>query len=53
MSRKEKRYLPLGIGGLIRYEEEEESKIKLKPGQLVYILIGIGISLIVLRFLFY
>jgi len=53
MSRKEKRYLPLGIGGLIRYEEEEASKIKLKPEQLVYILIGIGISLIVLRFLFY
>ena len=53
MSRKERRYLPLGIGGLIRYAEEEESKIKLKPEQLVYILIGIGISLIVLRFLFY
>jgi len=51
MSKKEKAYLPLGIGGLIRYGEEEESKIKIKPEQLVYILVGIGVSLIVLKFL--
>lgn len=51
MSKKEKTYLPLGIGGLIRYGEEEESKIKIKPEQLVYILVGIGVSLIVLKFL--
>jgi len=41
MAKKEKTYLPLGIGGLIRYGEEEESKIKIKPEQLVYILVGI------------
>jgi len=51
MGKKEKTYLPLGIGGLIRYGEEEESKIKIKPEQLVYILVGIGIILIVLKFL--
>jgi preprotein translocase subunit Sec61beta len=51
MARKDRRYLPTGIGGLIRYGEEEESKIKLKPEQLVYILVGIGITLILLRFL--
>jgi preprotein translocase subunit Sec61beta len=51
MSKKEKTYLPLGIGGLIRYGEEEDSKIKIKPEQLVYILVGIGVSLIVLKFL--
>lgn len=51
MSKKEKTYLPLGIGGLIRYGEEEESKIKIKPEQLVYILVGIGVSLIILKFL--
>jgi len=51
MARKDRRYLPMGIGGLIRYGEEEESKIKLKPEQLVYILVGIGITLILLRFL--
>ncbi len=52
MAKKAKSYLPLGIGGLIRYGEEEESKIKLRPEQLVYILVGIGITLIVLNFLF-
>lgn len=51
MSKKEKTYLPLGIGGLIRYGEEEESKIKIKPEQLVYILVGIGVSLIIFKFL--
>jgi len=51
MAKKEKTYLPLGIGGLIRYGEEEESKIKIKPEQLVYILVGIGATLIVLKFL--
>jgi len=53
MSKKEKTYLPLGIGGLIRYGEEEDSKIKIKPEKLVYILVGIGVSLIILKFLFH
>jgi preprotein translocase subunit Sec61beta len=53
MSKKEKTYLPLGIGGLIRYGEEEDSKIKIKPEQLVYILVAIGVSLIIFKFLFH
>ncbi len=51
MGKKDKAYLPVGIGGLIRYGEEEESKIKLKPEQLIYILITTGIALIVLKLL--
>jgi preprotein translocase subunit Sec61beta len=53
MAKKDKVYVPMGIGGLIRYGEEEESKIKLKPEQLVYILVSIGVALIVLHFLFH
>jgi len=53
MAKKDKVYVPMGIGGLIRYGEEEESKIKLKPEQLVYVLVGIGVVLVVLHFLFH
>jgi preprotein translocase subunit Sec61beta len=53
MAKKDKVYVPMGIGGLIRYGEEEESKIRLKPEQLVYVLVGIGVALIVLHFLFH
>jgi len=41
--------LPSGYGGLIRYPEEEKSKIKLKPEHLVWIVVGIIIIEIVLR----
>ena len=51
MAKKNKTYLPLGIGGLIRYHEEEDSKIKIKPEKLVYILIGVGSVLVILKFL--
>jgi preprotein translocase subunit Sec61beta len=51
MTRKQKTYLPLGMGGLIRYGEYEESKIKIKPEHVVYILVGIGMILIFLNFL--
>lgn len=47
---KDKVYLPLGIGGLIRYREEEETRIKLKPEQLIYLSTGLGILLLILRF---
>ena len=51
MVKRQKTYLPVGAGGLIKYGEEEESKIKIKPEQLVYILIVIGAILIYLKFL--
>jgi len=41
--------LPSGYGGLIRYPEEEKTKIKLKPEHLVWIVVGIIIIEIVLR----
>ena len=51
MAKKDKIYMPMGIGGLIKYGEEEESKIKLKPEHLVYIIIALAIFEIFLKFL--
>jgi preprotein translocase subunit Sec61beta len=53
MAKRDKIYFPFGIGGLIRYGEEEESKIKLKPEQLIYISVGVAVVLILLRFLLF
>lgn len=52
MAKKDKVYLPMGTGGLIRYGEEEESKIKLKPEQLVYLIAALIILEILLKSLF-
>jgi preprotein translocase subunit Sec61beta len=51
MAKKEKNYIPLGIGGLVRYREEEESRIKITPKQLIYLLAAIGSFMLLLRFL--
>lgn len=51
MAKKDKIYMPMGVGGLIKYGEEEESKIKLKPEHLVYLIIGIAVIEIVLKLL--
>ena len=51
MAKKDKVYMPMGIGGLIRYGEEEESKIKLKPEHLIYIAVAIAAIEIILRIL--
>jgi len=37
MPKKDKVYIPSGIGGLIRYPEEEDAKIKLKPEHVIII----------------
>lgn len=52
MSKKNKIYMPMGIGGLIKYGEEEESKIKLKPEHLVYIAIALAVFEIILKIIF-
>jgi len=51
MAKKDRIYMPMGIGGLIRYGEEEESKIKLKPEHLVYLAVSIAVLEIVLKIL--
>lgn len=48
---KEKTYMPAGIGGLIRYDEEEEEIIKVKPEYLVYGVAAFAVLIIILHFL--
>ncbi|MEM5790853.1 MAG: preprotein translocase subunit Sec61beta [Candidatus Aenigmatarchaeota archaeon] len=52
MARKDKIYMPMGSGGLLRYSEEGEEYIKIKPKQLVFISIGIIIFELVLKIFF-
>jgi len=41
MVSKDKVYMPMGTGGLIRYTEEEKPLIKLKPNHLIGIIVAI------------
>ncbi len=52
MVKKEKLYMPMGAGGLLRYSEEEKEVIKVKPEYVIYIVIGIIVFEIILRILF-
>lgn len=49
MAKKDKLYMPMGTGGLIRYPEEGKEVIKLKPKHVVWVVIGIVILEIILR----
>lgn len=51
MAKKDKIFLPMSVGGLIRYPEEEKEVIKLKPKQVVYLIIGIIIFELILKFI--
>ncbi|MGC8812487.1 MAG: preprotein translocase subunit Sec61beta [Candidatus Aenigmatarchaeota archaeon] len=52
MAKKERLYMPMGAGGLLRYPEEEKEVIKIKPEHVIYIVIGIIVMEIILRILF-
>lgn len=52
MAKRDKIYIPSGVGGLIRYPEEEKEAIKLKPKHVVWIVIGIAVFEILLKFIF-
>ena len=49
---KDKVYMPSGVGGLIRYAEEEKEVIKLKPKHVIMIVLGIAAFEIALKFVF-
>ena len=51
VKRRERIYLPAGVGGLIRYPEEEEKFFKLKPEHVVFIAILLIIIELLARFL--
>ncbi|MEM7825834.1 MAG: preprotein translocase subunit Sec61beta [Candidatus Aenigmatarchaeota archaeon] len=52
MVKRERLYMPMGVGGLLRYTEEEKEVIKIKPEYVVYIVIGIILLEIIIRILF-
>ncbi|MCS7105789.1 MAG: preprotein translocase subunit Sec61beta [Candidatus Aenigmarchaeota archaeon] len=52
MARRERLYLPMGAGGLLRYPEEEKEVIKIKPEHVVYLVIAIIILEMILKVFF-
>ena len=52
MSKDSKKlYMPMGAGGLMRFPEEEKEVIKLKPKHMIWIVVGVVIFEIILKFL--
>lgn len=42
MSKDESRtYMPAGIGGLMRFGEEEEPLVKIQPKHVIFIIVGV------------
>lgn len=52
MAKQDRVYMPSGIGGLIRYPEEEKEVIKLKPNHVIYIVVAIVVLELILKVLF-
>lgn len=52
MAKDDKVYMPSGMGGLIRYSEEEEQLIRLQPKHVIAISAGIVVFELLIRFLF-
>lgn len=51
MAKKDKVYMPMGTGGLLRYSEEEEELVKIKPKYVVVMVTAIVVFEILLKFL--
>lgn len=45
----EKTYMPAGMGGLMRYGEEEEPIIKITPKHIIYVISGIVVFEIIMH----
>jgi len=52
VKQKDRIYMPMGTGGLLRYSEEEKELIKIKPKHVVIIVTAIVVFEILLKFLF-
>ncbi|MFH0711452.1 MAG: preprotein translocase subunit Sec61beta [Candidatus Aenigmatarchaeota archaeon] len=52
MSKKDRIYMPMGTGGLLRYQDEEKQVFKIKPRMVIALVVVIAFSVISLRFLF-
>ncbi|MFH1623257.1 MAG: preprotein translocase subunit Sec61beta [Candidatus Aenigmatarchaeota archaeon] len=49
MVKKDRVYMPSGAGGLLRFGEEGEEKFKLKPKQVIYLVVALVAFEIVLK----
>jgi len=49
-SKRDRIYMPMGAGGLLRYSEEGKELIKIKPKQVVLIVITIVVLELLLKF---
>jgi len=52
MAKKDKIYMPMGAGGLMRYSEQEKELIKVKPKHVVWIVTGIVVLELILKVFF-
>jgi preprotein translocase subunit Sec61beta len=52
MARRDKIYIPSGVGGLVRYPEEEKVALKIKPKHLVILIFLIAVFELLIKFLF-
>jgi len=41
MAKEEKTYMPAGMGGLMRFGEEEEPLVKIKPKHVIFIIVAV------------
>ncbi|MBI2084633.1 MAG: preprotein translocase subunit Sec61beta [Candidatus Aenigmarchaeota archaeon] len=52
MAKKDSKvYMPAGVGGLVRYPEEEKEALKIKPQYVVFVSVAIAVFEIALHFL--
>jgi preprotein translocase subunit Sec61beta len=52
VKQKDKLYMPMGTGGLLRYSEEEKELIKIKPKHVVVIVTVIVVFEILMKIFF-
>ncbi len=48
---EKKQYAPMSTAGLIRYFDEEDSQVKIKPEYVVYFSIAFAAVVLIVRFL--
>ena len=41
MAKEEKTYMPAGMGGLMRFGEEEEPLVKIQPKHVIFIIVAV------------
>ncbi|MCW3980649.1 MAG: preprotein translocase subunit Sec61beta [Candidatus Bathyarchaeota archaeon] len=50
MAKKDKVYMPMGTGGLLRYSEEEKHLFQIKPKHVIFVVMAIVVFELILKF---